>query len=525
MIHKKLLSLLVLLLTAVSGAWAQEVTPIGLYLEVSGTEATLMYDANFNAGSGKPYYGVEEMGSPGWYVAKGPVPGSYEDNMTLTTVTIDASCKNYTGTTLYRLFDWWEKLTTINNLENLNTSTVTSMYRMFACCSSLTSLDLSCLNTASVMNMHEMFIGLNLETIDLSGWDTSNVTDMGFMFYNCPNLKYIYVTGELSTASVTSGNYMFSQCPNLPGFDSDNDTYAMAKLTPDGYLTYKSPFDYVFSVAESERGTVTFFKDDKKVMGADEGDLVTVTVTPAEGYVLGSVTANAYTTWDSANRRVMAAIPVLGDVELTPVEGKDNTWTFTMPAANVELQAAFLATSNIYLGKEALADKDNITVKDGETALAFDDNGKSTATVLEGNTVTTTYTGTKKVLGMKVEKKASAPTLKDALADGATVVITYTWYGTDVTTFTYTNNGGTYTGNTTGDDAEYFTNGMSKDGTTLKFTASNPDHSDANVSIDFNTDTNEYVANKGSGFTSFTISVNGTDVTSQLTEVVDETGD
>ena len=120
---------------------------------------------------------------------------------------------------------------------------------------------------------------------------------------------------------------------------------------------------------------------------------------------------------------------------------------------------------------------------------------------------------------VEVKKAASAPTLKDALADGATVVITYTWFGTMVTTFTYTNNGGNYTGSTTGSDAPNFSNGMSKDGTTLKFTASNPDFPDANVSIDFYTDTNEYSVSKGSSFTSFTISVNGTDVTSQLTKV------
>ena len=120
---------------------------------------------------------------------------------------------------------------------------------------------------------------------------------------------------------------------------------------------------------------------------------------------------------------------------------------------------------------------------------------------------------------VKAKKKSSAPTLKDALADGATVVITYTWMNENVTTFTYTNNGGNYTGSTTGDDAEYFANGMSVDGTTLRFTASNPDISEANVSIDFDTDTNEYAVSKGSGFTSFTISVNGTDLTSQLTKV------
>ena len=119
---------------------------------------------------------------------------------------------------------------------------------------------------------------------------------------------------------------------------------------------------------------------------------------------------------------------------------------------------------------------------------------------------------------VEVKKKASTPTLKDALADGATVVINCVWDAE--TTFTYTNNGGNYTGSTTGYEAAYFANGMSKDGTTLKFTASNLDLPQANVSIDFFTDSNEYYFNsKGVAFESFTISVNGTDITSQLTEV------
>lgn len=301
------------------------------------------------------------------------------------------------------------------------------------------------------------------------------------------------------------------------GFDpySRNITVACVPAAP--------PFDYTFSVADCDHGTgtVKFFIDEKEVKGAyqaDEGKTVTMTVTPDEGYVVGSVSANAYTTWAGA-RRTAPTIPMLGNVTLTPVESKANTWTFTMPAASVELKIGYLATSNIYLSKDALADKANIAVTAGETAVEFDEVGKSKTTVIEGSTVTTKYNGTKKVLGFKAVKKASTPTLKDALKDGATVVITYTWMGSNVTTFTYTKNGDEYTGGATGYDAGYFANGMSIDGTTLKFTASNMDWSDANVSIDFFTDSNEYSAVKGSSFTSFTISVNGTDLTSQLTAV------
>ena len=138
-----------------------------------------------------------------------------------------------------------------------------------------------------------------------------------------------------------------------------------------------------------------------------EGKTITMTVTPDEGYVVGSVSANAYTTWAGARRKAPAAIPMLGNVTLASVEGKANTWTFTMPAASVELKVGYLATSNLFLSEEALADKANITVKDGETAVEFDDKGKSTTTVIEGHTVTTKYNGTKKILGMKVAKKAA----------------------------------------------------------------------------------------------------------------------
>ena len=92
--------------------------------------------------------------------------------------------------------------------------------------------------------------------------------------------------------------------------------------------------------------------------------------------------------------------------DLTSEDGK--TWTLAkMPASDVELQVEYYAESNIFLSKEALADKANIAVKNGETAVAFDDAGKSTTTVSESNTVTATYTGTKKVIGMTVTKRVS----------------------------------------------------------------------------------------------------------------------
>ena len=93
------------------------------------------------------------------------------------------------------------------------------------------------------------------------------------------------------------------------------------------------------------------------------------------------------------------------EVSLTE-ETKGKEWTFKMPDGNVELQVEYFAESYLFLGKEALADKAKIAVTAGETTVEFGDNGKSTNTVTEGNTVTAKFTG-KKVLGVKVEKKSA----------------------------------------------------------------------------------------------------------------------
>ena len=93
--------------------------------------------------------------------------------------------------------------------------------------------------------------------------------------------------------------------------------------------------------------------------------------------------------------------------DLTSQDGK--TWTLDkMPASNIELQVEYYAESNLFLSKNALADKANIAVTAGELGVQFGDNGKSANTITEGTEMTVKYNGTKKILGFKVEKKAVA---------------------------------------------------------------------------------------------------------------------
>ena len=62
---------------------------------------------------------------------------------------------------------------------------------MFSSCKSLSSLDLSNFNTQNVTSMGYMFSGCkSLLSIDLSNFNTQNVTSMESMFSDCNSLIY-----------------------------------------------------------------------------------------------------------------------------------------------------------------------------------------------------------------------------------------------------------------------------------------------------------------------------------------------
>ena len=87
---------------------------------------------------------------------------------------------------------------------------------MFYGYASLASLDLSNFNTANVTTMAHMFEECSaLTTLDLSNFNTANVTKMTYMFEECSLLTTIYGT-DWNAASVSSSN-MFNGCTSLVG--------------------------------------------------------------------------------------------------------------------------------------------------------------------------------------------------------------------------------------------------------------------------------------------------------------------
>lgn len=124
----------------------------------------------------------------------------------------------------------------------VSTEKVTSMQQMFYRCKALTSLDLSGWDVSNVTNMAEMFRITGLVTLDLSGWDVSNVRTMRQMFRESKDLKTIYADDW--DASTTDSTGMFVDCESLPNWDRNANTAQIqtaefAHTGEGGYFTAK----------------------------------------------------------------------------------------------------------------------------------------------------------------------------------------------------------------------------------------------------------------------------------------------
>ena len=121
-----------------------------------------------------------------------------------------------------------------------------------------------------------------------------------------------------------------------------------------------------------------------------------------------------------------------------------------------------------------------------------------------------------------LKEKGEGVTLTDALVKGAKVEIVYKWNNRNTTTFTFTNNGGTFSCASTGDEADIFNSFLKLEGNELFFSAKEKDwfSTEYNFEVKFNVVKNTYKfwTITHDVYNSFTISVNGTDITSKLTE-------
>ena len=362
----RFLSLLVLLLTAATGAWAQR-----LYLDWSGSEGTLKYSTNSADYEGKPSYITADGG---WTIGSGDYTIS-KAHANIQTITMDASCANFTGDRLYGLFASFEKLTSVN-FSGLNTANVTDLGKlfhsyssvlsmpltsvsfsgcnldnvtdlngMFVNCTSLTTIDLSCLNnakltdlncmfqgctslttpnisgwnTANVTDMSSMFQGCtSLTTLDLSGWNTAKVSNMSNMFKGCSSLMLIYVGDGWSAGDhVNTSTSMFEGCKFLPNYQSTIVDKTNAHTGEGGYLSVKSSGGGSDPAADSYTISLNDGEENPTTWTAKVGDATTFSPLPVEGVAEGQTVTLKY----SGTRKVKSITMTtdMVDLKATPL--------------------------------------------------------------------------------------------------------------------------------------------------------------------------------------------------------------
>ena len=151
-------------------------------------------------------------------------------------VVFKAGFRDEAHTTCSNWFNGCTNLTSIEGIENLNTSKVTDMSGMFAQCSNLETLDLSHFNTEKVTTMAQMFYGCTkLHDLNIDNFNTENVSYMNGMFDGCSNLESLDLS-HFNTRYVRKRgfNYMFNGCSSLSSLDVSNFTTDKPGMQLDG---------------------------------------------------------------------------------------------------------------------------------------------------------------------------------------------------------------------------------------------------------------------------------------------------
>ena len=133
------------------------------------------------------------------------------------------------------MFSYLDNVDTLD-LTGLDTSNMTSMSYMFYNSNSLKSINLSNFNTSKLLYANNMFNGCtSLESLDLSNFNASKVTNFSNMFRDCQKMKEINLS-NFDTSSATTFANLFHNCSSLTTLDLSS--FNTNKVTYMGSMFY-----------------------------------------------------------------------------------------------------------------------------------------------------------------------------------------------------------------------------------------------------------------------------------------------
>ncbi len=360
-----------------TAAYANKTTgyfsPFYYYIaEISNDLYTLTFRSSSTAPNGTTQWDVSKSGFEEIDTNPNPDNDDYEPNYTfhgcesIRKVVFDESFKDARPNSCYSWFNYCFNLKEIEGIENLNTS--------------------------EVLNMKKMFYGCNnLIILDLRSFDMSNVNSIGQMFLGCSNLETIVCDDDWKTYPNIGGwSNMFIGCTKLKGYNSNktdinyaNPTYGYFTSTIDykvdvtipsyNICTYSSTYDLDFTNIEGLTAYVI------SAFNASEGTLTlspATTVKAGEGLLLKG-NAGEYvvprTTTDVTYTNYLVGVPTT--TSISPTDGDYTNFVLANGTHGVNFYA-LSKTGNISAGKAYLklptADINKSNLSRG---FVIDDNG------------------------------------------------------------------------------------------------------------------------------------------------------
>ena len=310
----------------------------------------------------EPYVVIDKDGTATFYYNKSKPEGalpiqSYNDSNwtddikeSIKKVVFNESFADFKPTSLRNLFFYFVYLTTIEDIQYLNTSEVTDMAGLFSCCSSLKNLDLSSFNTTKVTDMNNMFLWCqSLSNLNVSNFNTSNVTNMEGMFYECSSLTNLDVS-SFNTENVITMKMMFQNCYHLvnldlSGFNTSHVTNMMQMFDDCGCLTTIDLSSFNTSNVSSMRG---MFLGCRSLSSLDLSKFNTSHVTNMYGMFLGckSMRSIDLSNFNTVNVTDMSFMFALCDKLSSIIVGEG--WT---TSSVVESERMFYLSSRLYGSK------------------------------------------------------------------------------------------------------------------------------------------------------------------------------
>ena len=118
------------------------------------------------------------------------------------------------NTSCYAMFQNYKG--TSLDLSSFDTSNVTDMSFMFFYCDNLKTLYLENFNTKNVVQLENMFrFCTNLKELDISSFHISKAKRIEGIFWNCKNLEKVKVSSNVSQFFANHKNYLFKNCNEL----------------------------------------------------------------------------------------------------------------------------------------------------------------------------------------------------------------------------------------------------------------------------------------------------------------------